>query len=218
MRLAADLEKARVSVLLDVRHPLAYLALHPTLAFAESHAIDVNWLPLEVPTLKPPSAVREDDDRGIRHRRYRAQAIAREIERYAEAQGLVLREPYRSGDAGAAHLGWLWVRDRHPEQLSAYLALLFRSYWSLELDPASPEQVARLVDSVRAEGASFLDWSANEGSVVATALADELRDRGLFQVPAYVVKDVLEEEVFYGRQHLPMIRWILGGRSGPVPI
>jgi 2-hydroxychromene-2-carboxylate isomerase len=41
-----------------------------------------------------------------------------------------------------------------------------------------------------------------------------LQERGLFQVPAYLV----EEEVFYGRQHLPMIRWILAGRSGPIPI
>jgi 2-hydroxychromene-2-carboxylate isomerase len=37
---------------------------------------------------------------------------------------------------------------------------------------------------------------------------------GWFQAPGFVVED----EVFYGRQHLPMIRWILEGRSGPVPI
>ena len=214
MSVTADLEKARVSVLLDVRHPFAYLALHRTLAFAESLALDINWLPLTVPTLNAPSVAREGDDRGIRHRRSRAQAIAREIETYGEAQGLVLREYYRSGDADAANLGWLWVRDRHAEQLPAYLAELFRSYWSSELDPSSAEQVARLVDSVGAKGASFLDWSADEGRAAAAALAAELRDRGLFQAPAYVV----EEEVFYGRQHLPMIGWILGGRSGPVPI
>ena len=27
-----------------------------------------------------------------------------------------------------------------------------------------------------------------------------------------------KDEVFVGRQHLPMIRWILGGRVGPPPI
>ena len=47
-----------------------------------------------------------------------------------------------------------------------------------------------------------------------TPTCNELRSAGLFQVPAYVVED----EVFYGRQHLPMIGWILDGRSGPVPI
>jgi 2-hydroxychromene-2-carboxylate isomerase len=95
-----------------------------------------------------------------------------------------------------------------------YLAELFRRYWSLELDLSSGEQVAALLDSVGADGARFLDWSADEGPSAATAIAGELRDRGLFQVPAYIVED----EVFYGRQHLPMIRWILEGRSGRVPI
>ena len=214
MKLDAGFDKVALTVLLDVRHPLAYLALHPALALAESLALEVNWLPLTAPSLKPPTAAQAGDDRGIRHRRYRAQALAREIETYAQAQGLVVREFYRSGDADAANLGWLWVRDRHPDQLSAYLAELFRSYWSLEVDPSSGEQVAALVDSVDAKGDSFLEWSGREGPSVASALAAELQERGLFQVPAYLV----EEEVFYGRQHLPMIRWILAGRSGPIPI
>ena len=214
MKVGAGIEKARVTVLLDVRNPHAYLALHPALAFSESLALDIDWLPLTTSTLKPPSVAAAGDDRGIRHRRYRGQAIAREIETYAQAQGLVVREFYRSGDADAANLGWLWVRDRHPDQLSAYLAELFRSYWSLELDPSSGEQVAALVDSVNAKGDSFLEWSGREGPLVASRLAAELQERGLFQVPAYLV----EEEVFYGRQHLPMIRWILAGRSGPIPI
>ncbi|MFP6605264.1 MAG: hypothetical protein VCC19_01690, partial [Myxococcota bacterium] len=104
MKVGAGIEKARVTVLLDVRHPHAYLALHPALAFAESLALDVDWVPLTTSTLKPPSVAAAGDDRGIRHRRYRAQAIAREIETYAQAQGLVVREFYRSGDADAANL------------------------------------------------------------------------------------------------------------------
>jgi 2-hydroxychromene-2-carboxylate isomerase len=214
MTLCADIDRAELTVLLDIRHPLSYLAFHPAVAFAESLGIDINWLPLTAPTLNPPTEPREDDDRGIRHRRHRAQAIAREIETYAAAQGLVLHDCYRSGDADAANLGWLWVRDRHPDRLPSYLAELLRSYWSLELDPSSSEQVAALVDALEADGTSFLDWLARQGPPVAAALAEELRDRGLFQVPAYVVG----EEVFYGRQHLPMIRWILEGRSGPIPI
>ena len=125
-----------------------------------------------------------------------------------------MREYYRDMDADAANLGWLWVRDRYPEKLEAYLVELFRSYWSLELDAACGEPVAALLDSLDAGGESFLDWSVEEGPSAAAALRDELRGRGLFQVPAYAVDD----EVFYGRQHLPMIRWILAGRSGPIPI
>ena len=71
-----------------------------------------------------------------------------------------------------------------------------------------------LLDSLGADGAAFFGWSAADGPAVSAAVAKELQERGLFQVPAYV----FEDEVFYGRQHLPMIGWILDGRSGPIPI
>lgn len=214
MSLSADLEAVRLCILLDLRHPLAYLALHPAIAFGESHGLSIDWLPLTTPPLKPPSEPRDGDDRGARHRRFRANALAREIEIYGAAQALVLRDYYRSGDAGAARLGWLWVRDRRRDRLQAYLAELFRAYWSLELDASSSKQVARLLDGLGAEGALYREWSQSEGPAAAAALDDELRRFGLFQVPAYVV----EGEVFYGRQHLPMIDWLLNARTGPPPI
>jgi 2-hydroxychromene-2-carboxylate isomerase len=206
----ANIAGARLSVLLDVRHPFAYLALHPTVALAESLAVAVNWLPTSVPALRRPSEPGEADARGIRHRRHRAQAIAREIETYSAAQGLVVREYYRSGSSAAATLGWLWTRDRNPDRLPSYLAELFRSYWAVELDPADLEDVAALVEAPVA----FRRWCANGGPTTASAIEDELQERGLFGTPAFLVED----EVFYGRQHLPMIRWILEGRSGAVPI
>lgn len=210
----AGLDDARLSVLLDLRHPLAYLALHPAVAFADRHGIAVNWLPLSVPPLKAPTVERADDDRGLRHRRHRARAVAREIETYAAARGLALRDPYRSGSVDAAHLGWLWLRERDPQRLPAFLVELFRRYWCLEIDASDPGAVAGLIATLGGDAHGFAGFAAEEGPQLGADLADELRGRGLFQVPAFVV----EEEVFYGRQHLPMIRWILEGRTGPVPI
>lgn len=211
---SSGIDEARLSVLLDLRSPQSCLALRPSIDFGRALGIDVNWLPLAVPTLQPPSTPAPDDDRGIRHRRHRARAIAREIETYAEAQGLVLREIYRDADAAAANLGWLWLRDRAPDRLEAFLVEIFRAYWCLELDARDPEQVAARIESAGADGAAFLDWCQDDGPATAALLAAELRDRGLSNVPAFVVED----EVFFGRQHLPMIRWILDGRTGAVPI
>ncbi len=233
MSLGADLDRSALTVLLDVRNPFCFLALGPAMAFGESMGIEIDWLPLAVPPLRPPSAPGRDDrkeaegptrsepqasqareDRGVLHRRHRARALAREIDTYAAAQGLVLKDPYRDGDAEAAQLGWLWVRDRQRARLAPYLTELFRRYWALELDASSLEAVAALVEQVAGDGGAFRDWSLDQGPAAAEALAGELRERGLFGVPGYVVED----EVFVGRQHLPMIRWILEGRSGPVPI
>ncbi len=204
----------RLRILLDLKHPLAFLALQPAMELAASRSDAVDWLPLDVSPLQPPVAPKDGDGRGVRHFFYRAEAIAREIETYSRAQGIILREPYRNGSVDAAHLGWLWIRERAPERLTAFLGELFRGYWSLELDASNPEQIASLIDSFDADGASFLVWSGNEGTRVAAKLQSELRDEGLVRVPGFVV----DGELFFGRQHFPMLRWILDGRSGPIPI
>jgi 2-hydroxychromene-2-carboxylate isomerase len=208
------IDDARLSVLLDIRHPLAYLALQPTADLADDLAIEINWLPLVVPPLNAPSEPGPDDDRSVRHRRYRAEAIAREIETYAAIQGLVLRDYYRDGDSDAVNLGWLWLRERHPDRLHAYLTEGFRAYWAGELDPASESAVAAIVASLGGDAPEFRAWCGDDGPATTEALTKELRERGLYGVPGYV----LQQEVFIGRQHLPMIRWMLEGRKGPGPI
>jgi 2-hydroxychromene-2-carboxylate isomerase len=214
MTLLCDIESAPLSVLLDIRHPAAYLALGPAASLADELGMQFNWLPLVAPPLNPPSEPAPHDDRGIRHRRYRAQAIARDIEVYAAAQNLVLRDYYRDPDPEALNLAWLWLRERDPEQLLDFLAEAFRAYWALELDPSDRGAVATMLQRFSPDSGEFLTWCDDDGPATAAQVALELRERGLFGVPGYLIDD----EFFLGRQHLPMIRWILGGRKGPGPI
>jgi 2-hydroxychromene-2-carboxylate isomerase len=214
MTVFSALDDSRLSVLLDLRHPLAYLALHPTIELARDEGLEINWLPIRVPPLKMPSTARPDDDRGIRHRRIRAEAIAREIETYADAQGLVLRDYYRDADPTAAYVGWLWIREHRLERLEDYLIEVFRAYWALELDPANESAISRIIEDLGADAAGFTTWALDRGLARASALAEELHERGLAGTPAYLIDD----EFFLGRQHLPMIRWMLGGSEGPGPI
>ena len=76
--MTAQLGVAPLRVLLDVSNPYSYLALGPTRALGEALGIEIDWLPLTTPPLKAPSKPCPDDDRGVRHRRARAQAMARE--------------------------------------------------------------------------------------------------------------------------------------------
>lgn len=209
-----EIGAARLTVVLDVRYPLAALALRPTLDLAREMSLDVDWLPLAVPPLKAPGAPGADDDRGTRHRRYRAEAIAREIETYSAAQGVVLRDWYRDGSAEAAHLAWLWTRDRHRASLTDLLVDLFDAYGSSELDASSIEDVAARVAAHTGSAEAFVRWARSEGPPALEAVEARLRTLGLASVPAFIVED----EVFLGRQHLPMIRWLLEGRVGPPPI
>ncbi len=214
MSAPTELTQSAVCVALDIRHPLAYLALRPAIEFGREMAIDVDWLPLVGQSLRKPSTPGPHDDRGIRHRRHRAKMIAREIAIYARAKGLTLLEPYRKGPSHAANLAWLWVRAQAPASLPAFLEELFRRYWALELDAADLAGVVDLLRALDLHSLDFDEWPRTEGPRQAESIASALREAGVFQAPAYLVED----EVFYGRQHLPMIRWILNGRAGPGPI
>lgn len=205
------LDRAPLTVLLDLRNPFSYLALRPVAELAHALRIGIDWLPLTVPPLRPPSEPAPGDDRGILHRRQRARALAREVEIYARAQGLVLREIYRDADASAFTLGWLWLREQRGAGLEGEG---FRAYWSLELDPSSIPAVSPLVARAGGDAAAFEAWCARDGPELAAGVAETLRQRGVKAVPGYLV----DGEFFAGRQHLPMIRWILGGRKGPGPI
>jgi 2-hydroxychromene-2-carboxylate isomerase len=206
-------DAARLSVLLDIRQPHAYLALHPAGELA-AEGVAVDWLPIAVTPLKPPPNAGPDDERSLRHRRNRADAVAREIETYAAAQGLVIRDYYRDPDPTPFHVAWLWVRDVRPERLFAFLSEAFRAYWSREFDPSEAAAVEALLKAADLNGAEFAVWRDGDGATALDALATDLAERGLSRSPTYL----LEDEVFVGRQHLPMIRWILAGRVGRGPI
>lgn len=203
---------AALSVCVDVANPLAYLALAPVAALARELAIAVDWLPFPAPGLKPPPPPAAD--RGTRHRRMRAAYQESEIARYAEAQGVSIREPFRAVDSAAACLGHLWLRERLPEQVLAYLERLFRGHWDGTLDVARPATVARLIESVGGRPDDYLTFAAGVGPAELKGLRERLVAAGVFTVPSLVVDD----EVFVGRAHLPMVRWQLQGRNGPPPV
>jgi 2-hydroxychromene-2-carboxylate isomerase len=214
MSVDSGIESARWTALLDLRSPYCYLALHPSAALGQELGIEINWLPTRVPPLRSPSEPGPDDDRGILHRRSRAQAIEREIDTYARIQGLVLREWSRAPDPALLNLAWLWFRSHRSDRLYAFLSEAFHSYWALELDPTRETAIASLVEASGGDGSEFTAWCVDEGRELAADLDEELSERGLSGAPCHLVDD----EVFLGRQHLPMIRWILEGRSGPGPI
>jgi 2-hydroxychromene-2-carboxylate isomerase len=116
------------------------------------------------------------------------------------------------------------VRHHHRERLDDYLLEAFRAYWAIEFDPENEAEVAALIDSLGGDpggrgtggldAGAFRAWSQREGTAALEQLAEALRAQGVFGVPSYLV----EGEYFLGRQHLPMIAWILAGRGGRIPI
>jgi 2-hydroxychromene-2-carboxylate isomerase len=73
--------------------------------------------------------------------------------------------------------------------------------------------VAALIAESGGDAAGFSAFLAGEGRREHDALQAQLHGAGVFGVPSYVI----DGEVFFGREHLPAVRWMLGGRRGPAP-
>lgn len=203
-----------LAVCLDVRHPQAYLALAPVQSLAAELGIAVEWLPFPARPPQGPPPATAGADRGTRHRRARAVFQARDVAVHAELQGLTIDQPFRTGDAAAASLGHLWLRDRAPELVPAYLARLFERFWRSSLDAASTGAIAGLVSELGQPAGDYEQFAGGPGPAELERLRAALVAAGVFTVPSLVAAG----EVFVGRAHLPMVRWLLTDRTGPPPI
>ncbi len=193
-----------LTVAIDIKSPECYLALAPTRALVRECGVDVDWLPV---VTSPPRPAPDGDDRSARHKRHRVAYRAMDLARYARAAGLTLRDPERAPDSSLAGMAMLAARAHSHEALQGFLDRAFERYWKADLDLEDRGALRAILDEV---GVADLPEHAADFE----ALRARLGEAGLFTAPAYLV----ENEVFNGRAHLPMIRWILEGRVGPGPI
>ena len=91
--------------------------------------------------------------------------------------------------------------------------LVYERFWRRQLDIEDPNVVAAVVEEAGGDRQGYLDYAAGEGRSAHDELQTKLHPAGVFGVPSYV----LDDELFFGREHLPMVRWMLGGRCGPAP-
>ena len=197
-----------VRVCIDFKSPQAFLALEPTRALETRLGVAFDWLPLLVPALSPPAPVRADDDRGTRHRRVRAAYFERDLARYAHARGLELGDVHRSPDTALASLGLLWMRSHAPSLTGDYMSRMFELVWRHGADPANAAVVEETLSALGGDSRRFRDDVAKHGAEPLAQLQRELAAAGVYSVPTYVV----DGEPFLGRQHLPMIEWLMASR------
>jgi 2-hydroxychromene-2-carboxylate isomerase len=206
---AGEIVKGQLPVVIDFKSPQAYLAIGPTCALADELGITIDWQPLIVTPSKTPAAPPSGDDRGARHRRFRADYLDRDIARYAADRGLAIGGLQRRADSTLAAIGLLWTQRQGPSLARAYVERVFQRHWQKTLDIEDERSIRALLIEIEAPVSGFEAFVKGDGRAELERIQSELRDRGAFEVPTYLLND----DTFLGRQHLPLIRSRLSPRS-----
>ncbi len=206
-------------VYLDIKSPYAYLAMDPTAEIADEIGIDVDWRPLtlDIPSYLGSARLGEQDEVVEQDRSEEQWAAVkyayRDCRRYAALRDSTVRGTVKIWDTSIAHIGWMWAKARGESVLRRYLDLVYRPFWRRELDVEDPQVIAALLEQAGAGAAGFEAFLGGGGQVEHDAMQTAIFDAGIFGVPSFVVQG----ELFFGRENLPMVRWILAGRRGAAP-
>jgi 2-hydroxychromene-2-carboxylate isomerase len=116
-------------------------------------------------------------------------------------------------DSSLAGIALLWARQQGAEQFDRFIDTAYPAFWRRELDIEDVDvlQSTLLQAGLAVDG--FRSFVAGPGRVAHDELNRTAFDAGVFGVPTYLVDD----EMWFGREHLPRIAWLLGGRKGPAP-
>ena len=211
--------EAPLIVYIDYKSPYAFVAKDPTYELETQLGIEIDWRPL---TLDIPSFLGSArlDARGkvVETNRTAQQWTGvryayRDARRYAALNGYTLRGTEKIWDSSVAHIGMLWAKQQGREVLKGYTDRVYERFWKRELDIESREVVESVLTEAGAEVAEFGTYLSGEGRATHDEAQSAIFDAGIFGVPSYII----EGELFFGREHLPMIRWLLSGRRGAPP-
>ena len=203
--MASPSARGLLSVAIDFKSPNAYLAIGPTCELAEQLGVSIDWQPFQISPWKDHNPASRANDRGVRHRRSRADYTEREVIRYAAGHGLVIRGLHRQTDSSLAAIGLLWPRRGPAALAQTYVQRVFERYWREELDIEDERALSALLAEIGAPVAGFTVFAREEGRAELERLQSESIKAGLFEVPTYL----LDGDMYVGRQHLPLIRALL---------
>lgn len=206
-------------VYMDFKSPYAFIAKDPTFALAARLGIDIDWRPLtlDIPSFLG-SARLDKSDRVVEQNRtpeqWRGVKYAyRDAQRYARLAGHQLRGTVKIWDTSLVHIGMMWAKRHGDAVLARYMNDAYERFWRREFDAEDAATVTAALAAAGAEADGFEAFHTGPGRAEHDAMQTAVFDAGIYGVPGYVV----EGEYFFGREHLPMVVWMLRGRQGPAP-
>ncbi len=208
---------ARLAVYVDLKSPYAFIAIRPTRDMARSLGVEIDWRPftLDIPSYlgsakldakgKVASAKRTTQQwTGVRY-------AYRDARRYASLTEKTLRGTVKIWDSSLAGIAMLWAKERGA--FDRFVDVAYPPFWRRELDIEDVAVLERTLGEAGIDPTGFGTWAGGPGRALHDRTNEAAFAAGVYGVPTYLVED----EMWFGREHLPRVAWLLGGRQGPPP-
>lgn len=209
---------ARLAVYIDLKSPYAYIAVQPTRDMAAALGVEIDWRPftLDIPSYLGSAKLAKDGRTVEKANRTPEQWSGvkyayRDARRYAGLTGRTIRGTVKIWDSSLAGVAMLWAKQQGA--FDRFVDTAYPPFWRRELDI---EDVSVLEETLRqsdVDVSGFREWIEGPGRALHDETNEAAFDAGVYGVPTYLVED----EMWFGREHLPRIEWILAGRSGAAP-
>ncbi|MDA8947361.1 DsbA family protein [Luminiphilus sp.] len=206
-------------VYLDVKSPYAFVSVKPTLALEQELGLQFDWRPytLDIPSYlgsarKEKGKVVESSGRSPKIWNAIRYAYM-DARRYAELQGYTLKGTDKIWDSSLANMGILFVNLHFRDRIPDYLEAVFPPFWRRELDIEDINVIKDCLQTAGVDSSDFQTFVSRAGKQMHDHILDHRFEAGIYGVPTYV----LGNDVFFGREHLPYIRWVLSGKQGQAP-
>ncbi|MDA8590976.1 DsbA family protein [Luminiphilus sp.] len=211
--------KRPLIVYLDVKSPYAFVSVKPTLALEQELGLQFDWRPytLDIPSYlgsarKEKGKVVESSGRSPKIWNAIRYAYM-DARRYAELQGYTLKGTDKIWDSSLANMGILFVNLYFRDRIPDYLEAVFPPFWRRELDIEDINVIKDCLKTAGVDSSDFQTFVSRAGKQMHDHILDHRFEAGIYGVPTYV----LGNDVFFGREHLPYIRWVLSGKQGQAP-
>ena len=208
-----------LKVYIDYKSPYAYIAKDPTYALEQEFEIEIDWYPLTLNigsflgTAKTDNSGKVVESSRSSYQWLVVKYAYMDARRYANLRSLTLKGPQKIWDSSLAGIGMVWAKRGGHDVLKCYTDITFDRFWKRELDIEDPGVILALLKEAGADTDGLIEYLNGEGKIYHDQLQDEILDQGLYGVPTYVI----DGEMYFGREHLPRVRWHLAGKPGECP-
>ena len=208
-----------LAVYIDLKSPYAYLAIAPTRDMAAAAGVAIDWRPftLDIPSYLG-SAKLDDTGKVAKSQRTGQQWSGvkysyMDARRYANLTGKTVRGTVKIWDSSLAGIAMLWAKEQGGQMFDRFLDDVYPRFWRRELDIEDVEVLESVLRDVGATVDGFRSYVEGRGRAEHDRINLAAFDAGIFGVPTYLVGD----EMWFGREHLPRVSWLIGDRRGAAP-